>query len=326
MIVTLNKYKKAPVKNSWKMLSSYDKIKLGYLPIIGKKVSIGTDTMCGDHFTVHDGCDIGCECEIGNWVVIGHNVVIRSNCIIDSNADIHRNSIIRCGAILDSNVTIGEDNDIGQYVKIGNNSFLNDNVHIGWDTNISNNIVIGSHTTIGNECHIGYDTIIGSNVIIGDNVVIGEHCRIKDNTRFTSNTKIGNDVVVLKESSTSKLNEYFIACLPAKGIYWKWVKKIGNKYFSPAWGLASQIEYPIGKVVIANTDGVSDKQCAEGLHVFRPGIRPEFARLNTERDELACLEVEVQRKHVCFGGLPGNDMKLRVSQLKVLREINPPKY
>jgi hypothetical protein len=32
-----------------------------------------------------------------------------------------------------------------------------------------------------------------------------------------------------------------------------------------------------------------------------------------------CLEVEIKREDICFGGLPGNDMKLRVKKIKVLR-------
>jgi hypothetical protein len=69
---------------------------------------------------------------------------------------------------------------------------------------------------------------------------------------------------------------------------------------------------------------ISDQQCGVGLHIFRVGIRPEFIGfigLCDANHALVCLEVEVKREDVCFGGLPGNDMKLRVKKLKVLRKI-----
>ena len=105
---------------------------------------------------------------------------------------------------------------------------------------------------------------------------------------------------------------------PVKAIFWKWVTK---EYMSPGWGPGSPIKYEIGKEVIEPSAIISDQQCGVGLHVFRVGIRPEFVGLCAANHTLICLEVEVNREDICFGGLPGNDMKLRVRKLKVLKQI-----
>jgi hypothetical protein len=68
----------------------------------------------------------------------------------------------------------------------------------------------------------------------------------------------------------------------------------------------------------------SDQQCDVGLHVFKVGIRPEFVGLISSSNEtlnLKCLEVEVDRDDILFGGTPGNDMKIRVKKLTVLKEV-----
>ena len=86
-------------------------------------------------------------------------------------------------------------------------------------------------------------------------------------------------------------------------------------------GESIPIKYDIGTVVEEPAAVKSDKQCDAGLHVFRQGIRPEFIGLCEANHKLICLEVEINQEDICFGGLPGNDMKLRVKKLKVLRQI-----
>jgi hypothetical protein len=85
--------------------------------------------------------------------------------------------------------------------------------------------------------------------------------------------------------------------------------------------LARQVKYTIGEIIAEPNAIKSDKQCGVGLHVFRPGIRPEFVGLCDPDHLFICLEVEVNREDICFGGLPGNCDKLRVKKLKVLRKL-----
>ena len=94
--------------------------------------------------------------------------------------------------------------------------------------------------------------------------------------------------------------------------------------YSPGWGNGTPIEYTIGSTIEEPKATVSGIQCDEGLHVFRAGWWPEFSGLADPGHKFICLEVEVKREDVCFGGLPGNDSKLRVRKLKVLRHITPP--
>ena len=96
-------------------------------------------------------------------------------------------------------------------------------------------------------------------------------------------------------------------------IFWKWVTKERN---SPGWGAVNIINYPIGKIITADDAQISDQQCGPGLHVFRPGLRPEWFGL--ENNNLICIEVKVMSEDICFAGLPTMDAKIRVKKLEVL--------
>jgi hypothetical protein len=86
---------------------------------------------------------------------------------------------------------------------------------------------------------------------------------------------------------------------------------------SPNFDGGTPLKYEKGKIVIAGGD-VNDQQCAEGLHVVRYGLRPEWCGLCGADHDLMALDVEVNSKDILFAGLPGNDCKLRVRKLRVL--------
>ena len=145
----------------------------------------------------------------------------------------------------------------------------------------------------------------------------GNKIKIGNCAKIGNYATIGNYAIVKTGQTTEKLNEYFISIYSETSVFWKFVT---TDFKSPGWGASVPILYEIGTTVEEPRSVVSDQQCGTGLHVFRPGILPEFVGLNSEN--LICLEVEVKREDICFGGLPGNDMKLRVKKLKVIRKIS----
>ena len=147
---------------------------------------------------------------------------------------------------------------------------------------------------------------LGRNVTISDSAIIGNYAKIGDNAIIGSN------------QTTEDLNKYFISTYPEKSIFWKWVTP---ELMSPGWGGSNPIQYKIGETLKEPMAVISDQQCGIGLHVFRPGIRPEFSGLGDPDHNLVCLEVEVNREDICFGGLPGNSDKIRVKKLKVLKKL-----
>ena len=202
---------------------------------------------------------------------------------------------------------------IGKWAKIGDGA------------NIGDGARIGNGATIGNGANIGDGARIGDRATIGDVATIGKWANIGDGANIGDEARIGDRANIGKEDTTAYLNQYFIAIHPEVFMAWKWVK---FNFMSPGWGRSSPIKYDIGATLEIPYAVVSDRQCAPGLHVFRVGIRPEFMGLCTpeETNKLICLEVEVKREDICFGGLPGNADKLRVKKLKVIRVLPPNKY
>jgi carbonic anhydrase/acetyltransferase-like protein (isoleucine patch superfamily) len=198
----------------------------------------------------------------------------------------------------------------GNKFKIGNRATIGNNAKIG------DYAKIGDFATIGNRAKIGDGAKIGNRATIGKVAKIGDGANIGNNAKIGNYAKIGDYANIHNNQTTEDLNKYFISNLPETGIYWKWVTK---DLKSPGWGDAEVIQYEIGKTMSVPEAQVSDQQCDVGLHVFRVGIRPEFVGLCGPKHDLVCLEVEVKREDVCFGGLPGNIEKLRVKKIKVLR-------
>ena len=159
---------------------------------------------------------------------------------------------------------------IGDEVKIGNRAKIGNGAKIGDGTKIGDGAKIGDGTKIGDGAKIGNRAKIGDEVEIGDGARIGNWSRIGDGANIGDRARIDDYV------SDLDLNNYFIQTYPETAIFWKWVTQ---NLVSPGWGLAKPIQYNIGDVVIEPTAKISSKQCDIGLHVFRPGIRPEFVGL-----------------------------------------------
>jgi len=197
------------------------------------------------------------------------------------------------------NVTIGNDCVIFKKAQIGAGAILGNYVRIGAEVSIGQGVHIGHFSRIGNFSIIDNFSGIGDGVTIGPNIKIGDWSSIRP------------------YQTTEELNKYFISTYPKKSVFWKWVTK---DFMSPVEGNKKPIKYEIGSTIEEPNAIISDQQCDVGLHIFRPGIRPEFVGLcdaDTTKT-LICLEVEVNREDICFGGLPGNSDKLRVKKLKVL--------
>ena len=230
---------------------------------------------------------------------------------------------------LGHDVFIADNSSIGNYVSIDNCARISDGAIIGHYAVIGHNVMIGDGAIIGNYTFIGNDTTVGDGAHIYYHVSIGNHSIISSNARIINDSiigdgvRIGTDAIIGPNQTTEKLNKYFISTYPEKSIFWKWVTK---DFMSPGWGRLpgwekiTPIKYAIGSTIEQPDAIISDRQCDIGLHVFRPGIRPEFVGLCsvTKAESLICLEVEVNREDICFGGLPGNSDKLRVKKLKVM--------
>jgi len=169
-----------------------------------------------------------------------------------------------------------------------------------------NGVKLGNWVTLGNGVKLGNWVTLGNGVTLGDGVTLGNGVTLGDNV------KLGNGVTSLQ------LNEDAIQSyreLGKKHIFWKWVTQ---DRMSPNFDGGTPIKYDIGGVVKEPAAVVSDQQCAVGLHVLRPGYRPEYCGLCDANHSLICLRVEVESEDICFAGLPTMDAKLRVRKLKVL--------
>ncbi len=297
--MTTQDYYNLPIdQDGWRTLSNGNKFKIGSNVIINDNVIIGNGVFIDDNVV------LGSHTKIGNHTKIGKN----------STTDEYTN--------IGYYITIGRNAKIGRFSKIVENVIINDNTIIGNCVYISEYSHICNDVIIGNSVKIGNDTLICNRTKIGNDVIIGSNCHINIDAIIGDNTKLGDNVKTNPGVTTDQLNEYFISTFPEKTIFWKWVTE---DLYSPQWGNAVRIKYNIGNIIEEPNAVRSDIQCDVGLHVFRVGLRPEFVGLTRDRESLVCLEVEVDRSDICFGGLPGNDMKIRVKKLKVIRKIDVPK-
>jgi len=152
--------------------------------IIGKNVSIGSNSVIGPGVKIRD------------HVVIGSNNVISKNVIIDSHTTIHSNihlyKGIQIGAecIIHSGSVIGADG----YGFVTQNDIHTKIPHIG-------KVIIGNNVEIGANCTIDRGTI--GNTIINDsckfdngvqiahNVEVGKGCLLTAHVTIAGSTKIG---------------------------------------------------------------------------------------------------------------------------------------
>ena len=178
--------------------------------------------------------------------------------------------------------------ELGNYVKLGNDVKLGDYVKLGNDVKLGNGVKLGDYVELGN------DVKLGNGVKLGDYVKLG-------------NGVTSEDLAQLYRTVYNQTKTH---------IFWKWVTR--EKRMSPNFDGGAPIVYLRDAIVEADDAVASDQQCAEGLHVLRVGIRPEWAGLCSSDHNYIALEVEVNSEDILFAGLPGNDAKLRVRRLKVL--------
>ena len=138
-----------------------------------------------------------------------------------------------------------------------------------------------------------------------------------DGVRLGNNVSLGNGVRLGDGVTSEALNECFRQAYLSGSethIFWKWVTPARK---SPNFDGGTVLTYAQEAVVEAEAV-VSDQQCAAGLHVLRPGYRPEWVGLCAPGHDLICLRVEVASADILFAGLPTMDAKVRVQRLKVL--------
>jgi len=99
-------------------------------------------------------------------------------------------------------------------------------------------------------------------------------------------------------------------------VFMKWVTR--NRQSPRFAGVGGPLTYKKGAVIEERAAIISDRICAPGIHVLRPGCLPEHAGLCGPGHDLIGLRVLVRSEDICCPGFPGNDDKLRVSRVKVL--------
>ena len=98
-----------------------------------------------------------------------------------------------------------------------------------------------------------------------------------------------------------------------KGIFYKAVKKINDKYIS---SYNSNFEYIVGKFKEEKCDTNIEENCSFGIHISDFWWAKSFG---SDWDNLAILEVETNLKDIVIP--KDTDGKLRTSRIKVLREV-----
>jgi acetyltransferase-like isoleucine patch superfamily enzyme len=140
---------------------------LGYLPSRGSRqiLTIGPRAYIRNGTVVYGGSRIGCNLETG------HNVVIREENEIGDYFRIWNNSVIDYGCKIGNNVKVHNNVYICQF------SILEDNVFLGPGVTLANDIHPGCPNAL--ECmrgpYIGKGSQIGINSCILPRVVIGEY-------------------------------------------------------------------------------------------------------------------------------------------------------
>jgi len=148
--------------------------------------------------------------------------------------------------------------------------------------------------TLGDGVKLGYGVKLGDWVTLGDGVKLGDRVR------------------------SDGLNAEFRNVFTKAGESHIFVKWVTPDRKSPNFDGGTVLEYPRGAIIEAPSAVISDQQCDVGLHVLRPGYRPEYVGLCSAEHDFIPLRVRVRSEDICFAGLPTMDAKLRVKRLEVL--------
>lgn len=88
---------------------------------------------------------------------------------------VDKNTTVASTATIGKNCFIMEQNNIQDFVNIGDNNILWSGNHIGHHTSIGNHNFISSHVVISGNCKIKDNNFFGVNSYLGDDVEVGNY-------------------------------------------------------------------------------------------------------------------------------------------------------
>lgn len=157
--------------------------------ILGKRVSVGANTVIESGVVLADEVMIGAGSFIGKNTKIGAGTRLWANVTVYHEIEIGTHCLIQSGAVIGSD-GFGYVNDCGTWIKIPQlgRVIIGDRVEIGACTTIDRGALddtrIGNGVIIDNQCQIAHNVVIGDNtaiaggVIMAGSLTIGRYCMI----------------------------------------------------------------------------------------------------------------------------------------------------
>jgi len=184
----------------------FPKAKIAPSSLIGKNVTIGSNTSIYPNCVIEDNSVIGDNCLIESNVTIQRGSILGNNCIISPGVVIGSegfgnardknkkwNSIAHLG-----NVSIGSNVSIGANTTIDRGSITNTEIHDGVKidnlTHIAHNVIIGEDTAIAAKTGIAGSTTIGKRCMIGGAVGIVGHLKITDDVVINATSTVNRNI------------------------------------------------------------------------------------------------------------------------------------
>ena len=175
--------------------------------LIGKKVTIGINTIIHHNCVIEDNSNIGENCLVESNVTIQQGSIIGDNCVISPGAVIGsegfgnaRDFNKKWSPIAQlGNVTIGNSVSIGANTTIDRGSMTNTEIHDGVKidnlVHIAHNVIIGKDTAIAAKTGIAGSTRIGKRCMIGGAVGIVGHLKITDDVVINATSTVNRDIL-----------------------------------------------------------------------------------------------------------------------------------
>jgi len=186
---------------------NYPNTKIAFSSLIGKNVTIGSNTVIYPNCVIEDNSVIGENCLIESNVSIQRGSTIGDNCVISSGVVIgsegfgnakDKNKKWKPIAHL-GNVSIGSNVSIGANSTIDRGSIANTEIHNGVKIDnlihIAHNVIIGEDTAIAAKTGIAGSTSIGKRCMIGGAVGIVGHLKITDDVVINATSTVNRDIL-----------------------------------------------------------------------------------------------------------------------------------
>lgn len=186
---------------------NYLNTKIAFSSLIGKNVTIGSNTVIFPNCVIEDNSVIGENCLIESNVSIQRGSTIGDNCVISSGVVIgsegfgnakDKNKKWKPIAHL-GNVSIGSNVSIGANSTIDRGSIANTEIHNGVKIDnlihIAHNVIIGEDTAIAAKTGIAGSTSIGKRCMIGGAVGIVGHLKITDDVVINATSTVNRDIL-----------------------------------------------------------------------------------------------------------------------------------